>query len=486
MQVSFTAAALPTLAVDVLAIAVKAGTLATTLALLDGPDTFGGALAGALKDEDFTGKAGSSTQLPGLGKLASKRLVFIGVGGASNAELRTAGGSLGHLSRVRGAKTVAVAFPGLDLGTADIRSVVEAFAEGNYRFDKYKTGNGKKAPAEELLLAGVGADEAAVRVALALAEGQALTRDLVNEPAAEIYPESLAAVANSLASDRVKVTIWDENTIRDRGMGGIYGVGQGSVRPPRFVHMRYEPEGTPKKHLALIGKGVTFDSGGLSIKPNDGMLTMRCDMGGAATVIGVMKAIAALKPQVRVDCIFGAVENMPSGNSYKLGDILKMYNGKRVEIHNTDAEGRLVLADCLSYASELKPDVVIDLATLTGAAVVALGDWYSALYARQDGLANDLLGHAGEAGEGLWRMPLPDLYKDKLKAEWGDLKNVGGRMGGSITAALFLSEFVTVPNWAHIDIAGPAFMDAPLMHYVQGGTGTLVRTLSRWIQKQAE
>jgi leucyl aminopeptidase len=173
---------------------------------------------------------------------------------------------------------------------------------------------------------------------------------------------------------------------------------------------------------------------------------------------------------------------MLSGESYKLGDILKMYNGKRVEIHNTDAEGRLVLADCLSYVSELKPDAVVDLATLTGAAVIALGDWYSALYSKSDELAGTLTTHANESGEGVWRMPLPDLYRDKLKAEWGDMKNVGSRAGGSITAALFLSDFVTVEKWAHLDIAGPAFLDAPLMHYSAGGTGIMVRTLARWAE----
>ena len=274
--------------------------------------------------------------------------------------------------------------------------------------------------------------------------------------------------------------------IKAKGMGGIYGVGQGSDRPPRFVHARYEPKGGAKAHVAIIGKGVTFDSGGLSLKPNDGMLTMRCDMAGAAAVIGTLKAISSIQPNVRVDVIFGAAENMPSGNSYKLGDILKMYNGKTVEIHNTDAEGRLVLADCLTYASELKPDAVIDLATLTGAAVIALGDWYSAVYTRSDELNGQLQAAATNAHEGMWRMPLPDLYKEKLKAEWGDLKNVGGRAGGSITAALFLSEFVTVDKWCHIDIAGPAFMDSALMHFVPGGTGTMVRTLTRWIERLGE
>ena len=465
-------------AVDLLAVLVPFGTVTTAILPLDGADGFAGALAQIAADEDFTGKPGSSIAAPGFGRVAARRVVLIGTGGGSAAEQHSAAGTIGNLARTRGATTVAL----VGLGNDAVRGAVEAFAEGNYRFDKYKPDDARKAPAQSLTLLGLAADPEAVRRADASVAGQNLARDLVNEPAAEIYPQSLARIAEALASDRVSVTVLDEVAIREKGMGGITGVGQGSVRPPRFVHMTYTPVGTARSHVVIIGKGVTFDSGGLSLKPNDGMLTMRCDMAGSAAVIGAMKAIAAIRPNVRVDAIFGAVENMPSGNAYKLGDILKMYNGKRVEVHNTDAEGRLVLADCLSYAQELKPDAIVDLATLTGAAVVALGDWYSAVYSRSDTLAAQLLTAAGTAGEGAWRMPLPDLYKDKLKAEWGDLKNVGGRAGGSITAALFLSEFVTTPNWAHIDIAGPAFLDSALMHYVPGGTGTWVRTLVRWIE----
>jgi leucyl aminopeptidase len=378
---------------------------------------------------------------------------------------------------------VAVASAEANLAPA-LSLMIEAFAEGNYRFDKYKPAAQRKAAAETLTFVGVAEDAGAVAHALALAAGQELARNLVNEPAAEVYPDSIAAVAEGLAGPDVSVVAsWDFAKIQAEKMGGIVGVGQGSDRKPRFVHLRYEPAGgAPKAHIALVGKGVTFDSGGLSLKPSDGMLTMRCDMAGAAAVIGAMKAISAVKPNVRVDVIFGAVENMPSGNAYKLGDILTMYSGKRVEIHNTDAEGRLVLADCLHYASQLKPDAVVDLATLTGAAVVALGEWYSALYSREESVAKGLLGAAETSGEAAWRMPLPDLYRDKIKAEWGETKNTGGRNAGSITAALFLSDFVTTPKWAHVDIAGPAFLDSPLLHYVQGGTGTMVRTLTRWIE----
>jgi leucyl aminopeptidase len=478
MRVTFSSSSLSQASADLLAVGVPTGDVAGALA---GLGDFGPALAALAGDEEFTGKPGSSLTAPTYGKAAAARVFLAGAGSGTTSDVRAVAGAAGKEARAKGAKTVALAFPGVAFGAAELRAAIEAFAEGNYKFDKYKTG-AKKAGADELVFVGVAEDAEAVRRSLALVAGQNLARDLVNEPAAEIYPESLADIARGLASDRVRVTVWDENTIREKGMGGITGVGQGSARPPRFVHMTYTPAGEQKAHIALVGKGVTFDSGGLSLKPSDGMLTMRCDMAGAAAVIGAMRAISEIAPAVRVDAIFGAVENMPSGTSYKLGDILRMYNGKRVEIHNTDAEGRLVLADCLSYASELKPDALVDLATLTGAAVVALGDWYSAFYTRSDALAATLNARADDAGEGVWRMPLPDLYKDKLKAEWGDLKNVGGRSGGSITAALFLSEFTTVENWAHIDIAGPAFFDAAFQHYAAGGSGTMVRTLARWAE----
>ena len=478
MNTDFASTAPLSAAVDLLAVLTPTDGVAAAIAGLDGPNGFAGTLASIVADESFTGKAGTNVAAPGFGRVAARRVVLIGVGGGTLAEQHAAAGSIGNLARSRGARSVAL----VGVAAGAVRGAIEAFAEGNYRFDKYKADDARKAPAQTLTLLGLDPDLEAVRRAEASVAGQNLARDLVNEPAAEIYPQSLARVAEALASDLVSVTVLDEVAIREKGMGGISGVGQGSDRPPRFVHMTYTPAVVAKAHVVIIGKGVTFDSGGLSLKPNDGMLTMRCDMAGSAAVIGAMKAIAAIQPNVRVDAIFGAVENMPSGNSYKLGDILRMYNGKRVEVHNTDAEGRLVLADCLSYAQELNPDAIVDLATLTGAAVVALGDWYSAVYSKSDTLAGQLLSAAGTAGEGAWRMPLPDLYKDKLKAEWGDLKNVGGRAGGSITAALFLSEFVTTPNWAHIDIAGPAFFDSALMHYVPGGTGTWVRTLVRWIE----
>jgi leucyl aminopeptidase len=313
-----------------------------------------------------------------------------------------------------------------------------------------------------------------------VAAGQAWARDLVNEPAAAIYPQSLAEQAETLRASGLEVTVWDEKKLVDEGMGGITAVGQGSAQPPRFIHVAWKPA-NPSRKVALVGKGVTFDAGGLSIKPTSGMLTMKCDMGGSASVLGVMRAIADLKPDVEVHGLIGAAENMLGGNAFKLGDVVTMRNGKTVEIHNTDAEGRLCLADCLSYGSELGVDQMVDIATLTGAAVVALGEHYSALMTRSESFAASLLGHADASGEGLWRLPLPAFYKEKLNSQIATVKNVGGRAAGSITAGLFLNEFVTDTEWAHIDIAGPAFLDKGRRHFGHGGTGAMVPTLTRWV-----
>jgi leucyl aminopeptidase len=415
-----------------------------------------------------------------LGRLGATWLSVVGLGDGTGAAaidgVRRAAGAAGKAARARGVGAVALSVPNLDAtGSA---AAVEGFSAGNYKFDRYKAEGDRKAGATSLDL--LGGDAAQLDVAKALAAGQTLARDLVNEPAAVIYPESLADQARALRDLGLEVTVWDHKKLKKNGMGGITAVGQGSKRKPRFIHLSWTPE-NPTRKVALIGKGVTFDAGGLSIKPSSGMQTMRCDMGGSATVLGVMRAVGMLKPDVEVHGVIGAAENMLGGNAFKLGDVLTMYNGKTVEIHNTDAEGRLCLADCLAYASKLGVDEMVDIATLTGAAVVALGEHYTALMSQNDDLADRLLSHADHAGEGLWRLPLPDFYKEKLKAEWGTLKNVGGRAAGSITAGLFLSEFVDGPDWAHLDIAGPAFLDKPRRQYASGGTGAMVPTLTRWV-----
>lgn len=465
------------LSTDLLAIGVRQDAVADTLSSVLGDA--GAAFAEAAAQDEFTGKLGSKAVYPAMGAGGARRVALLGLGADADADaIRRAAGQAGTVARDKKAGSVALVLG--DLDAVATGAAVEGFAAGNYRYDRYKLEADRKPAAEQLVFVGK-ADDRILHHGVAVAAGQSFARDLVNAPAADIYPESLAQEALALADDRITVDVWDEDRIRAAGMGGIIAVGQGSERRPRLIHVHYKPEGEAKRKIGLVGKGVTFDAGGLSIKPSAGMMTMRCDMGGGATVLGVMRAIKDIRPDVEVHGFVGAVENMVSGGSYKLGDILTMYNGKTVEVHNTDAEGRLVLADCLHLACQQGLDALVDIATLTGAAVVALGDHYTALYSNDEPLAESLLGRAASAGEGLWRMPLPDFYKEMLKAEWGHIKNVGGRPAGSITAALFLSEFVDGPAWAHLDIAGPAFLDKPKRHFAQGGTGAMVPTLTRWV-----
>ena len=460
-------------------VSTDAVVLLVTAAHLDGPKTdFEKQVYGAARAQKFSAKPGEVAAFPTFGLIPAPHVFLIGTG--NDDHLRRAAGAAGYKARELSLKSLAIF--GAPEGDNAAEIIATGLAAGNYRFDKYRASKDRKAKLETVHIAGT--DNSGAQRGLKLAEARNLTRDLVNAPPAEVYPESLAAVCEALASDTLTVTIWDADKIKSEGMGGITAVGQGSSNPARFVHMHYKPKGNARKSIALVGKGVTFDAGGLSIKSSGGMQTMRCDMAGAGAVVGAMKAVSLLQPDVEVHGIIGCVENMCGANSYKLGDILDMYNGKQVEIHNTDAEGRLVMADCLTYGDKLGADAIVDLATLTGACVVALGDYYSGLFTNAEQVAGGLSSAAAVSGEGLWRMPLPDFYKPMLKAEWGHFKNVGGRAAGSITAALFLSEFVEQTPWAHIDIAGPAFLDKTFRHLTCGGTGAMVETLYRWIESK--
>jgi leucyl aminopeptidase len=427
---------------------------------------------------DFKGKVGQVVCTPSFGYTKGPSLFVVGSGDSSADELRVTARAAGTVARKKGLKEVTI--DAANCTEEEAIAIITGFAAGNYRFDKYKAKD-KRTNALEKMTILHGAKAELAQKAIALIEGRNFCRDLVNAPPAELYPETMAQAARELEGDNLSVLVWDEMKLKEEKMNGIIAVGQGSINPGRFIHMHYKPAGEARKKIALVGKGVTFDAGGLSLKSSAGMLTMRCDMGGAGTVLGVFRSLVDLQPDVEVHGLIGAVENMCAANSYKLGDILTMHNGKTVEVHNTDAEGRLVLADCLSYGSKLGVDYMVDLATLTGACVVALGNHYTALFSNEEDICTQLSAAASKTGEGLWRMPLPDLYKSMLKAEWGDIKNLGGRAAGSITAALFLSEFVTDTKWAHLDIAGSAFYDSQFNHFEKGGTGSMVETLCEWI-----
>ncbi len=443
-------------------------------------ERMGPALEVLVGSEKFEAKAESVLSLPTLGALPAPWLMLVGLGDGEPDQVRAAAGKVGMAARKRGAERVVLDLGALGQGCAADR-VVEGFAAGNYAFDRHKAEPKRKAACGTLALACGCAGHHSER-ALIVAEAQDLVRDLVNEPANVLYPETFAAFAASLASDTMTVTVWDDERIEAEGMGGLHAVGRGSARKPRFVHMHYKPSGASRASVALVGKGVTYDSGGMSLKPSEGQQTMRCDMAGAATVVGAMRAIDRLGLPVEVHGIFGAAENMNAADSYKLGDVLTMYDGTTVEVNNTDAEGRLVLADCLVYASRLGVTHCLDLATLTGACVVALGSRYTGLFTEDEQLAASLLAAAEDAGDGLWRLPLADHFRELLKVEWADTNHMGGRWGGASIAAAFLSRFVDGPTWAHLDIAGPAFLDKPERYLGKGATGAMLRTLVRWIE----
>ena len=455
------------------------------LAALDA--RLGGALIPWLKDQRFEPKAGDLKVIPTFGALPAGSVAVVGIGTGSVSDLGEAAGALGRTARGQRATTVAADLGALTPDT--LARVAELLAVGNYVWDRYQKDSARKPALASVALAAHTLDPAAAAPVLdrarTVATWQAFARDLVNLPADALYPQSLADEVTAAAEglDAVSVDVWDLARCRAEKLVGIEAVGRASTREARLIHLTYRPAGTVD-HVALVGKGVTFDSGGLSIKPSSAMQTMRCDMGGAATVLGAFFAIASLGLPIALDCFVPAVENMVAGNAYKLGDILTYRNGVSVEIHNTDAEGRLVLADALCLASEVEGVTrIVDAATLTGAMVIALGPEFAGVFTADDALAGELLAGADHAGEGLWRMPLYAPYKRMLKGTWSTIKNVGGREGGSITAALFLQHFVGEgKRWAHLDIAGPAFFERPIGPYAAGGTGLIVRSLVTWAE----
>jgi leucyl aminopeptidase len=456
------------------------------LAALDA--SFDGKLLATLRANRFKAAEGSAFSVPTFGRIPAAHLVLVGIGDGGWPALRLAAGKAGRELRALRAQNVVLSIPGL--GSEHLARFIEAASAGNYLFQAYKSEEDRSPAVSDWQVAGTAVGGGAERSARVRAKWQSWARDLVNAPAADLYPESLAAKARELgAHPGVTVDVWDFERCRAAGLVGIVAVGQGSTRPGCLIRVTYRPSGA-KDHVALVGKGVTFDSGGLSLKPTDGMLTMRCDMGGAATMLAATGIAAELGLPVAIDTFVPAVENMMSGNSYKLGDILRYGNGVSVEIHNTDAEGRLILADALIEASRVEGvRTIVDAATLTGACVVALGDDFSGLLTDDDGLASELLDAASATGEGVWRLPLHAPYKDLLKSDFAQIKNVGGRAAGAVTAALFLSYFVGTkerkPRWAHLDIAGPAFHEKPSARYSAGGTGEMVRTLATWLDRTA-
>jgi leucyl aminopeptidase len=454
----------------------------------------GKGFVGALTGLGATGKAEEVTRIANFGGKGPAVVVAVGLGaevakGAAyggEALRRAAGAAIRALA---GTGKVAVALPA---GTPDaVRAVAEGAVLGGYTFTKYRhsSADDHKPPVDEIVVLVPNAKDketkAALRRADVVSRAVMLTRDLVNTPPSDLHPAELAEIARAEGSKAgLTVEVLDEKALRKGGFGGILGVGQGSDAPPRLVHLTYKGGRGTKTKVALVGKGITFDSGGLSLKPAAAMEEMKMDMGGAAAVIATMRAIAELGLKVNVEAWIPMAENMPSGAAIRPSDVLSMRSGLRVEVTNTDAEGRLILADAIARAGEDKPDVILDVATLTGAQIVALGARTTAVMANDDDLRSSVVEAAGRAGEPSWAMPLPPELRKGLDSEIADLVNSGPREGGMLTAGIFLKEFVPAGvSWAHLDIAGPAYNSGAAYGYTpHGGTGAGVRTFVQFLE----
>jgi len=452
--------------------------------------------------EGFKGKAEQTCTLQTHGKLGAARVVLVGLGARAkftNEVLRQAVGRAVKAANRAKAKNVALQLPVVREVEQAIRSTVEGAGLGNYRYTRWRTTNKDELSAPRVdkvhlfLPEGVKKEktfDAQIDLGQRVVDATNWARDLVNEPAGTMTPNILADEAKRMAKDAgLTIEISDQKKIEALKMGLFLGVARGSVEPPKLIHLTWTPKdaaAAKRQPVCLVGKAVTFDSGGLSLKPSDAMLDMKTDMAGSAAVLGAMKVIAHLKPPFPVHAFMGACENMPSGNSYRLGDVLVSRLGKTVEITNTDAEGRLVLGDMLAYANELKPAALIDLATLTGACMVALGHYITGAFGEDDQLMWNVLEAGRTAGEELWRLPVTELQKDVLKSDIADVKNAGERWGGATNAAMFLKEFVGDTPWVHLDIAGPSQSPKDRGYFIKGATGCGVRTLVEFIRRRTD
>ncbi len=431
----------------------------------------------AIDEDGFKGKFGETYLLPTYGKEPYRKVLILGLGKKEEFnpnKLREAVAKAIKKAMQMEAKKVAFSLDGIEFDYSEQFTMGALIAD--YKFDKYKSEK-KDNGVKEVY---VQANPALVNKAEIIATAMSFARNLSNEPAQFATPEELAAIACDLG---LETKIYDKEECEKMGMGAFLAVGRASIHEPKFIHMKYQVD-NPKKRIAIIGKGICFDSGGLDIKPASSMATMKDDMSGAAAVLGIMSVIKEFHPQVEVHGIIAACENMPGGKAYKPGDILTAKNGKTIEVDNTDAEGRLTLADALCYACELGVDEVIDMATLTGACMVALGTQAAGIMGNDEELIRNLISTAERSGERFWQLPLWEEYFDGLKSEVADMKNSGNRWGGASSAGVFLQKFVKDVKWAHIDIAGTAFLEKPQKELIAGGTGAGVRTLLNYILEQ--
>jgi leucyl aminopeptidase len=480
-------------AVDLLVITCPENQQDADPVLLAADRSLGGALRQAIADERFTAKENQTLSLLTFGRLPARRLAVLGRGaGALGAsDLLALGGRASRVAKSAGARSAGIVVPAARPSPSDLEALAEGAALGLYGFTKYLKGErAVSAPLGAVtLFVAEALDGAAAAGAFAratsTAKAVARARDLVNEPAGALTPTRLASAASEWAAAAgLSVEVLDREACRKLGMGLYLAVAQGSSEEPRFIHLAWRPPGA-RRRVVVVGKGVTFDSGGLSLKTNEGMLDMKTDMAGAAAALAATIAVGEERLPIEVHALAACTENMPSGSSYKLGDVLTSMAGKTVEINNTDAEGRLTLADALTFGLRLAPDAIVDLATLTGACMVALGPHVAGVMSNDEKLAGEWLDAARVAGEEMWRLPLPPRLIEQLESDLADMKNTGQRWGGALTAGLFLKEFVGDKPWVHVDIAGPSSADKDGAHVTKGGTGFGVATLLAFFRRAA-
>jgi len=508
MEIQVTHQAETRVACDALVVAVaaekKAGQKAKSAVLSEAAravdDALGGLINKMCANGEVKANLGELNTIHTLGKLAAERVVIVGLGPqqalSADALRRASAITARHLQHT-GAHEIALALNWRGSGIDEIagaQAQVEGALLGLYSFRKYQqaddNSNGSGVTGIKLLSGNT--DEAALNQAIergrAFAEATNFARDMVNEPPNVLTPTELANRASAMAKQfGLECEVLDRPQMQELGMGGLLGVAQGSAEPPRFIILRYCGAPSSKnKGMALVGKGITFDTGGISIKPAERMHEMKGDMSGAAAVIGAMQIIGALKPAVNVTALVAATENMPSGTAYRPGDILRIMNGKTIEIVNTDAEGRLVLADALSYAVKAELSPIIDVATLTGGIVVALGSVMSGMFCNDEQLSQEIIAAGKAAGEKFWPMPLDEEYAELIQSDIADIKQTGGREASSVTAAKILENFVGEAQWAHLDIAGTNYIDSKRPYQEKGATGFAVRTLAELALRRAE
>jgi leucyl aminopeptidase len=466
--------------------------------LLTGDEAVKSAAAAVLTSGEFKAGANETLLLHAPSGLAAKRLLILGLGKQVKAtvhSVRNAAGTAVRFTKPRGIRSLVLALPeagavsGLDLpAAACARAAVEGAFVGDFDPDTYRSDRKDLSVERFTVAAAAGSDQAALQSAFnegeIIGESQNFTRTLVNEPGNKLTPTVLGQRAGQMASETgLKCEVSSTEKLHELKMGAFWSVSQGSEQPPALIVLRYEPEGpTDGPVLGLVGKGITFDTGGISIKPSENMEKMKYDMAGGAAMIGAMRAIALLKPKVRVIAIICAAENMPDGKAQKPGDVQTAMSGKTIEVINTDAEGRLVLADGLTYARALGATHLIDAATLTGAVAVALGQVNAGVFSNDDATYDKFNSALTTSGEKFWRLPLGDEYADMIKSEIGDIKNTGGRYGGAITAAEFLKVFAEDTPWIHLDIAGMAWIEDNRPYIAKGPSGVAVRSILEWVR----